>query len=85
MKSIEENIIDSFKISKIISYLNKKYALRYNLIFIFHKSIIIRDFSFFYIINVDENAIEKMFKEIFSMHSYFIKESKIEFITRRSR
>ena len=82
MKSIEENIINFFKTLKMIFYLNKRYALKYNLMFIFRKSIIIRDFSFFYIINVDENAIEEMFKDIFSTHFYFIKKFKIEFITR---
>ena len=82
MKSIEKNIINFFKISKMIFYLNKKYALRYNLIFIFRKSIITRKFSFFHIINVDENIIKKMFKSIFSTHFYFIKRFKIEFITR---
>ena len=50
--------------------------------FIFHKLIIIRKFSFFYIINIDENVIEKMFKNIFSIYFYFIKRFKIEFIIR---
>ena len=82
IKSIEENIIDFFKISKMISYLSKEYASKYNLIFIFRKLIIIRDFLFFYIINVDKDAIKKVFKIIFSIYSYFIKRFKIEFIAR---
>ena len=69
----------------MIFYLNKKYALKYNLMFIFRKSIIIRDFSFFHIMNANENTIKKMFKNTFSTYSYFIKRFKIEFITRRSR
>ena len=82
MKSIEENIIDFFKILKMIFCLNKRYTFEYNLMFIFRKLIIIRNFSFFYIINVDKNVIEEMFKNIFSTYSYFIKRFKIEFIAR---
>ena len=67
----------------MIFYLNKKYASKYNLMFIFRRLIIIRNLSFFYIINADKNAIEKMFKDIFLTHFNFIKEFKIEFIVRR--
>ena len=82
MRSINENIINSFKILKIIFCLNKEYASRYNLIFTLRKLIIIRKFSFFYIINVNKNAIEKVFKDISSIYFYFIKKFKIEFIAR---
>ena len=80
MRSIEKNIINFFKISKMIFCLNKRYVSRYNLMFIFRKLIIIRDFLFFYITNVDKIAIKEMFKNIFSTHLYFIKKFKIEFI-----
>ena len=84
MRSIEENIINFLKASKIIFCLNKKYASKYNLMFIFRRLIIIWGFPFFYIINVDEDAVKGVFKDIFSTHSYFIKGFKIEFIAWRS-
>ena len=65
MKLINKNIINFFKTFKMIFYLNKRYASKYNLMFIFHKSIVIRKFSFFYIINVDDDAVEEMFKKKF--------------------
>ena len=70
-----------FKVLRMIFYLNKRYISKYNLIFIFRKSIIIRNLLFFHIIKADENAIKKMFK-FFLTHFYFIKRFKIEFITR---
>ena len=76
MKSIKKNIINFFKILKMIFYLNKEYVLKYNLIFIFRKLIIIWNFSFFYIINVDENIIKKMFKNIFRRIFILLKNLK---------
>ena len=83
MKSIEKKISNSFKNENITFCFESKYASKYSFVLVFFKLIIIRNFSFFQIINVENETDDMIFNNIFCTLSFFVNEFNISFMTLR--
>ena len=83
MKLIEKKISNLFKNENITFCFKSEYASKYNFVLIFFRSIIIRNFSFFQIMNVENKTDDTIFNDIFCILLFFVNEFNISFMTLR--